>query len=479
MASRTVSAAQLGGMLPLEPLASPAYATLAEQLRLLVIDGRLVTEERLPSERELAIRLSLSRTTVAAAYARLREAGYLRSRRGAGNFVAVPQRRSANGFLPGAVRTRPDQIGWNCASGAATVGLASAYGRAAERLPELLSGSGYLPDGLDELRERIAAGYVRRGLDTDPDQIVVTTGALSAFTIVISTLMVRGERLLLESPTYTNALEAARRAGVRPVGYPLPDDGWQPAELARAVDQTGARAAYLIPDSQNPTGLSMDDPTRLALAGELHRREVTAVVDETLVELSLDGARTTPLAAFLPGAVSLGSASKAFWGGLRVGWIRAPRALVPRLVETRAALDLGTAPFEQLVLAELLRHPDDALDAQRDRLRRQRDHLVELVRRSLPEWELRRPAGGLSLWVQLPAPMSSRLAELAEDRGLIITPGHRFFVEGGGERYVRLPYTHPPDVLDEAVDRLADAWQATRTSGPVLRRANRAIDLSA
>src|SRR6478609_1673681 len=210
-------------MLPPGALASPAYASLADQIRMLAIDGRLVPDQRLPSERELALRLSLSRTTVAGAYARLRESGYLRARRGAGNFVSLPHRRAASGFLPGSFRTGADQIGWNCASGAATPGLAAAFARAAERLPELLGGSGYLPDGLDELRERLAAGYVRRGLDTDPGQIVVTTGALSAFNVVVSALGARGERVLLESPTYTNAIEAARRAGLRPVGYPLSD----------------------------------------------------------------------------------------------------------------------------------------------------------------------------------------------------------------------------------------------------------------
>ena len=479
MPVRMLSAAQLSALLPGSGLATPVYATLAEQIRILMVDGRLVPDQRLPSERELALRLSLSRTTVTAAYARLREAGYLRARRGAGNFVALPHGRSASGFVPGSLRTRENEIGWNCASGAASAGLAAAYARAAERLPELLAGSGYLPDGLDDLRMRIAAWYVGRGLDTDPDQIVVTTGALSAFIVVATTMLGRGDRLLLESPTYTNALEATRRAGLRPVGYPLPDDGWQPLELGRTLDQTGSRALYLIPDHQNPTGLSMDESTRLALAGELHLRRVTVIVDETLVELGFEGRRNTPFAALLPGAISLGSASKAFWGGLRVGWIRAPHSLVPRLVETRASLDLGTAPYEQLVLAELLRDPEPALAAQRDRLRRQRDHLIELVAAALPDWSFERPAGGLSLWARLPAPLSSRLAELADGKGLVVTPGHRFFVDGGGERYLRLPYTHTTDVLDEAVRRLADAWRSAQSSSTLLRRSGSGIDLSA
>ncbi len=460
-------------------LASPAYATLADRIRLLAIDGRLVPDQRLPSERELALRLSVSRTTVSAAYARLRDLGYLTARRGSGNFVALPHPRSASGFLPGTLRTGRGQIGWNCASGAAAPGLATAYGRAAERLPELLSGSGYLPDGLDDLRERIAQRFLDRGLDTDPAQIVVTTGALSAFTIVASTVLRRGERLLLESPTYPNAIEAARRAGIRPVGYPLPDDGWHVPELSRTLDQTGVRAAYLIPDHHNPTGQVMSDESRAELAGELRRRAVVPIIDETLVELGLESRPRRPFAAFHPDTITLGSASKAFWGGLRVGWIRAPKALVPRLVETRAALDLGTAPFEQLVLAELMRAPQDALRAQRERLRSQRDQLSGRLADRLPSWEFRRPAGGLSLWIRLPAPLSSRLAEQAEEFGLFITPGHRFFVDGGGERYLRAPYTHPEDTLSDAVDRLAQAWDAAISGRRSTRRPAAGIDLSA
>jgi DNA-binding transcriptional MocR family regulator len=295
--------------------------------------------------------------------------------------------------------------------------------------------------------------------------------------------------VLLESPTYSNAIEAVRRAGARPIGYPMADglsgadDGWHAADFGRTLDQTGSRLAYLIPEHQNPTGFTMREPTRVAIARELQRRRLTAVVDETLVELDLDtrpGAPLgMPLAALLPDAISIGSASKAFWGGLRVGWIRAPRSLVPRLVETRASLDLGTAAYEQLVVAELLRDPAGVLDAQRERLRGQRDRLIELVRGALPEWEFRVPGGGLSLWVRLPTPSSSRLAEAAEARGLVITPGYRFFVDGGGERYVRLPFAHSGEVLDEAVGRLEEAWRSVGTGGSMAGRMRSAIDLSA
>lgn len=138
MMPRSVTAGQLAGLLGSEPWPAPAYRGLAERIRGLILDGRLSPDLRLPSERserDLAARLGLSRTTVASAYARLREIGCLAARRGAGHFVVVPPVRASSSYLPGAVRAGEGQLGWNCASSAGPPGLAAAYRRAAERLP--------------------------------------------------------------------------------------------------------------------------------------------------------------------------------------------------------------------------------------------------------------------------------------------------------------------------------------------------------
>src|SRR6185312_8749828 len=141
---------------------------------------------------------------------------------------------------------------------------------------------------------------------------------------------------------------------------------------------------------------------------------------------------------------------KAFWGGLRIGWIRAPQSLVRPLVESRASVDLGAAPVEQLVLAELLDRAELILDEQRARLRERRDELMVLLGRELPDWRVQPAAGGQTVWVELPEPLGSQLVAAAATEGLIITPGHRFFVAGGGERHLRLPFTAPIPMLTEA-----------------------------
>lgn len=478
MPVRWLSAAHVRGLLASPTGNVPLYRDLADRIRMLVVDGRLAHGVRMPSERELAVALGVSRSTVAAGYAELRSVGLLQARPGSGNFVTAPAGRP-DASSPWSTATEDGVIGLTYASTSAPEGLASYYASAALRLPELMAGTGYFPDGLLALRLVLADWFTGRGLPTDPDQLVVTTGALSALNIVARTVLAPGDRVLMESPTYPNAIEAVRRCGGRPVPYPLPPGGWQADDLELTLRQTAPAMAYLIPDHQNPTGAWMSEQVRPAVAAALQRTRTVAVVDETLVEVTLDGdPPRKPLGAYLPGAVTIGSASKAFWGGLRIGWIRAPKDLVRPLIETRAATDLGAAPFEQLVLADLLADPAAVLTSQRLRLRRQRDHLRSQLEVALPDWATSQPPGGLALWATLPDELSSRFAGRADRHGLLVTAGPRFFVGGGGERHLRLPYTADTEVLSEAVRRLAAVWAEVGQS-PVPRRVSESIRLTA
>ncbi len=184
------------------------------------------------------------------------------------------------------------------------------------------------------------------------------------------------------------------------------------------------------------------------------------MVDESLVELSLDGTdMPAPFGAFAPDTVSIGSASKAFWGGLRIGWLRAPDQRAGALVSSRLSLDLGAPLFEQLVLVQLLQRREEVLAARRDQLRDSRATLVSTLRGRLPEWRFVEPGGGLALWCELPEPLSSALTAAAERQHVLLASGPSFAPEGGLERYIRLPYTQSAEDLDEAVTRLAVAWE--------------------
>ena len=205
----------------------------------------------------------------------------------------------------------------------------------------------------------------------------------------------------------------------------------------------------------------------------LARTRTTAIIDESMVALGLDGQEMpAPFAAYSPDAITIGSASKSFWGGLRLGWIRSPQDRMEQLTRARVGLDLGAPVMEQLVLVRLLEDAGSILEDHRSRLREQRDALAAAISARLPEWRFRLPAGGLALWCELPGPLGTALAAEGERRGVIVAPGPVFAAEGGLDRFVRIPWTRPVDELEDAVDRLAQAWdvvrgrQTPRTTGP-------------
>lgn len=468
LVQRFVSAQRLRQLIGSSVDRSPAYLGVADSLRLLISDGRVPAGTRLPSERELTAELGLSRTTVTRAYAVLRERGFLTSRRGSGSVASLPKALggSTDPLLTPA-EGADDIIDLTCAAAPAPPGVAAAYERAVERLPSYLTGTGYFPSGLPPLKEAIAQRYTERGLPTGPDQVVVTSGALAATAAVARSLTSVGDRVLVESPSYPNALATLKQSGARVVGAPVDPEGWDLAALTTTVRQGSPRAAYLIPDFQNPTGRLMSEQQRHDLGRALRRAGTVAVVDETLVDMRLDEVEMpAPFAAFAPETVTVGSASKAFWGGLRIGWVRAPQAGVDAVVSSRLSLDLGAPVLEQLVLLELLRDPAAVLDHHRSQLRDSRDALAHALEEHLPEWHFLVPAGGLALWCQLPAARSSALGAAAERHGLVLPPGPSFAAEGGLERFIRLPYTHDPETLVEAVRRLVPAWADAQARRP-------------
>lgn len=224
-------------------------------------------------------------------------------------------------------------------------------------------------------------------------------------------------------------------------------------------------AAYMIPDFHNPTAAVMSESARGTLARAMRRAGTLAVIDESMRDVNLDGVDLPPsFGSFDRDTLLIDSASKTIWGGLRVGWIRAPHDLVMPLVQARMMHDLGTAAFEQLVMAEVLRDPEPVMTSALDGFRSQRDHLIALLAEHVPELDVARPAGGLSVWAGLPDHNSTRLVAAAREHGLLLTPGPRFFTGApiAGEAFLRLPYTQSPAVLDDAVHRLAKAYEGRR-----------------
>lgn len=438
-----------------------AYVALADAVRRAVLDGSLPLSTRLPSERELATALGVSRTTTAAAYQRLREQGFIRTRRGSGSVTAAPRgsRAPTGSLVVASDEEHGDDVDLTVAAPSAPVHLHDAALRALEALPHHLGGTGYTFLGLESLRVAIADRYTRRGTPTTPDQVLVTSGAQQAISLVLRTFLGVGERVVVENPTYPNAAAAIRATGARAVPVPVRADGHDLDLLESTVRQVAPRVVHVTPDNHNPTGTSLDDDARARVRDLATRHRTLVLADETLTDLTLDGPAPSPVAGSRPptGLVVVGSASKTFWGGLRVGWVRADHETVTRLARERAHHDISTPVLDQLVTAELLAVHDAVAAERRAVLRRRRDLLVEEVRARLP-WKVETPAGGLSLWVGLGAPVSTALAALAARHGVRVVPGPTFGVDGAFDDRLRLTFTLPEERLRVGVERLAAAW---------------------
>lgn len=450
-------AAALGGWRTREP----AYEALADGIRLLCLDNRIAARTALPAERELAAALRLSRTTVAGAYRSLRESGHIESLRGSGS-VTLPRA----GREAGRVAVEADAVDLQQASPAAWPGLAGVMSEVAADAATLVARSGYDVRGAAALRAAIAQSYARSGIPTSPDEVMVTTGAQSAIHLIAQTLLRRGDRVLIETPTYPHAAEALRAAGARLVGVPVSTaDGWDLDRATQAFARAMPRLAYVMPRYQNPTGRSMDAVDEAAVAAAAARSGTLLVVDETTADLAIDGPVAPPAFSGVD-VVRVGSLGKTVWGGLRIGWIRADAELVARLIAARPPRDLGTPEFEQAVAVRVLGRMPEVRAQRALVLREGRDALADALRARLPTWRVPQAAGGVALWVELDAPLSSGLVLAARAHGVYLSAGSRFAVDGAHDRHLRIPFTAPATELRRAVDVLADAWPTVRAAAP-------------
>ncbi len=429
-------------------------AQLAAAVERAVLEGRLALDARVPSERELASALGVSRATVSAAYGELRAGGWLATRRGAGSVACLPT-RLRHGLAPSDATDAAGAIDLRRAAPAAPITAYRAAMAAAVDavVPELTARA---PGrGLDRLRAAIAARHTQRGLPTTPEEVLVTSGAMPGLWLVAAALLRRAPAVLVEAPTYPGALDAFRQRRSRLVGWPVAA-GWDPDAFARLVREHAVAAAYLVPDFHNPTGRLMDAATREAVRAVAARHGVVLVVDETMAELDLrePGAPLPPPLGGL-GIVTLGSLSKSVWDGLRVGWIRADAATVARLAAHPLAAQVATAPLEETIAAELLDGLDGLLDERRAALRGHRDHLLGALEGLEGISVTHPPDGGLCVWATLRRASSARLAVAAATRGVLLDAGGRFGPAGGLDGCLRVPYSLPPPQLDVALERLA------------------------
>lgn len=251
------------------------------------------------------------------------------------------------------------------------------------------------------------------------------------------------------------------------MGIPVTTDGgWDLDRAEQAFARTLPVLAYLMPEFQNPTGRTMSAEEGAAVAYAAERAGTLLVLDETTAELDIDRPGPAPVLPDGARVIRVGSLGKTVWGGLRLGWVRAPAEIVRRLVAARPVHDLGTAEFEQAAAALLVPRLDEIAAQRAALLREGRDAAVAALGASLPGWRVPAVHGGVSLWVELDAPLSSPLVMAARGLGLYLSAGARFAVEGGHDRHLRVPFTAPAETIVRAVRILGEVWPEVRDGSP-------------
>lgn len=454
----------------------PLYRALARTLRGAIASGELPRDERLPSERELAAALGVSRATVVNAYDALRDGGWVTRRGGSGTFIAARSPRAPLRMYE-MVAAAPDKGGERPADAEDAVNLSVSSPRpltemlrmalleSADRVPALAEELEYATAGLPRLRALIADAMTARGLPTEPGQVIVTSGAQQAISLLVRLFLGPGDPALVESPTYLGAVDILRAAEANLVALPA-SDGFDIRGASALIERTRPKLAFLMPNCHTVTGRAIAESDRAELAALAADVQLPIIEDDIFADLTEPSCPGAPIASFDEDApvFTVGSLSKLVWNGLRVGWLRAPEAMVTRLLRMKSAVDLGSSIPSQAVAISLLERRAAIARTRRLEMIAARSHAADLLRVAMPRWTWNRPLGGRSLWVRLPAGSATAFAAAANRHGVIVVPGPALSPDDRNDDRLRMMFVQPKATMDIAVTRLARAWSEYEAS---------------
>jgi GntR family transcriptional regulator / MocR family aminotransferase len=489
----------------------PLARQIQGHLERLIGDGLLAPGVKLPATRELAQSLRVNRATVALAYEELVAAGLARAHVGQGTFVAgEPPPRAA------ARAPAPAPIDWTALlSRSARTAAADEERRRAMGTPPgaggtLISFAGGMPDsalfptdafrrvlnqvvreeggallqysavgGYAPLRRYLAGYLLRFGVEARSEEVLVVNGSQQGFDLIARTLVDPGDLVAIEQPTYAGAMQAFRSFGARLLPVEWDEAGPRPDTFERLCERQAPKLFYCQPNAHNPSGLSIEPEVGRRLLATAARHQVPIVEDGFDGSLYYGPRPGAPLKAADHAGVVLyiGTFSKILFPGLRLGWLVAPMPVIERLQAAKQLADLHTSAVLQAAVHRFCERK--LLDRHVTRVTaeyaRRRSALLAALRRRMPEgvtWT--DPQGGFSLLLTLPVGLAATtLLPVAVERGVAFTPGPAFFLDGAGERTLRLAFSSVAAArIDEGARRLGEAIKIARRQ-PQPRRSER------
>lgn len=488
----------------------PLYEQIEHHLRQGILSGSLAPGMRLPASRQLARDLGVSRITVETAYAALEADGLVASRVGSGTYVLPPPvlpplpTRTHNACWPQWQQSLPERsLGARAAVEQMRLeaahpdpihfagGISDPRLFPAEDFRKVLQAvmrrdgiealeygdrRGYAP-----LRETIAHVLASQGLQTSPENILITAGSQQALALVSQVLLEPSDLLLVETPTYYGALDLFRALNFRFIGVPLDSGGMQVDWLKTLLQQHRPKLIYTIPNFHNPTGTCLSEARRRELILLADRFDIPLLEDDFVGDLRYEGRALPALKALDPGGrvIHIGTFSKMLMPGLRVGFIVAEGPVYDALVRFKRVNDLATSSLLQRALRDYVTVGRYQVHLHRSAqiFRKRRDAMLAALRRHLPAgWHADTPQGGLFLWVNLPNGLSADdLLPLALRHGVDFMPGSAFFLDPAeGRQWIRLNFVaQPEEIIETGIARLGQAMRmltAQKGGSPLLNQ---------
>jgi len=329
-------------------------------------------------------------------------------------------------------------------------------------------------EGYTPLREMLVRHMARYGIKVDVDNIVITSGSQQALDLIGKMLINPGDAILTETPSYLGALQAFTAYQAQYVAVPIDDDGLQVAQLEAAL-RTGPKFMYILPNFQNPAGVTLSLTRRYDLIALAEEYGIPIVEDDPYGQLRFEGEHLKPLVVldseyegcngdggYTGNVIYTSTFSKTLAPGLRLGWIVAPKDVVFKLVQMKQGTDLQTSTFDQMVAYEVAHGGflDQHVRRIREVYRRRRDLMLQTMEDCFPagvSWT--HPQGGLFLWVTTPESINTEeLLKDAIQQKVAFVPGHSFHPTGGGHNTMRLNFSNATEEqIVEGIRRLSVA----------------------